>query len=718
MKKINFAFGIHCHQPVGNFDFVFDDAYRRAYQPFLDVVEKYPEFKINIHYTGILLDWIRKHYPGHIAQLAKMVKSGQAEMLSGGFYEPILPVIPEADRIGQIRMLSDWVNEHLKYSPRGMWLAERVWEPTLPTTMRKAGMEYTVIDDAHFKYSGLQSDELLGYYLTEDCGNPVRIFPISQKLRYTIPFQPPEETVVYLRQLASEEEDRLVVFADDGEKFGVWPGTFDYVYGQDWLDRFLRLILDNRDWIRLVHFSEALDTIKPLGRIYLPTASYAEMMHWALPPKAFQEYEDFENYLKQQGVFDRVSVFVRGGFWRNFLAKYPESNQMHKKMLYLSKKAQEIRAKSNSPLITRALDHIWAGQCNCPYWHGVFGGLYLGHIRDAIYKNLLQAEKLLRQAAGEEDKVRIIEMDLNRDGFTELLIETPRLNVYLDPEKGGQINELDYLPANFNLLNTVTRREEGYHRKLLELAARKANQGAQQGESVASIHDMVVSKEDGLETYLNYDFHERKSLIDHFLGEGTTLKDFRTVKYREEGDFVAAPYRVIRQEKKSDRVIVQLRREGVIRRQGQSYPVIVQKTVSVSTRDAVIEVHYQLRSDSREKIPLWFGVEFNFSLLAGYADDRYYISEEAEIAERHLASTGELEGVKHLGLVDEYDNIRIDLHSSRPAKIWRFPIETVSLSESGFERVYQSSVVLYSFPIELNNNWEVKIRKNIAPVKA
>jgi len=717
MKKINFAFGIHCHQPVGNFDFVFDDAYQRAYQPFLDVVEKYPEFKINIHYTGILLDWIQQHYPGHITQLAKMVKSGQAEILSGGFYEPILPVIPEADRIGQIQMLSDWVSKHLKYSPRGMWLAERVWEPTLPTTMQRAGMEYTVIDDAHFKYSGLQSEELLGYYLTEDCGNPVRIFPISQKLRYTIPFQPPEETVAYLRELASEEE-RLIVFADDGEKFGVWPGTFDYVYGQNWLDRFLRLILDNRDWIRLVHFSEALDTIKPLGRIYLPTASYAEMMHWALPPKAFQEYEDFENYLKQQGVFDRVSVFVRGGFWRNFLAKYPESNQMHKKMLYLSKKAHELQAKSDSPLINQALDHIWAGQCNCPYWHGVFGGLYLGHIRHAIYQNLLAAEKLLRKASGEETKVNIVETDLNQDGFNELLIETPRLNVYLEPEKGGQMSELDYLPANFNLLNTVTRRKEGYHRKLLELAAQKEGQGTVNGEGVASIHDMVISKEEGLEAYLNYDFYDRKSLIDHFLDENTTLENFQAVKYREEGDFTAAPYQVVKREKKSGWVTVQLRREGMLHRQGQSYPITVQKTVNISATDSVIEVHYQLHNDSSEKIPIWFGVEFNFSLLAGYADDRYYISKEAEMAERHLASAGELDAVKHLGLVDEYNNIKIDLRSSRPAKIWRFPIETISLSESGFERVYQSSVVFYSYLIELNKDWEVKIRKNIGPLKS
>ncbi|GAB4330956.1 MAG: DUF1926 domain-containing protein [Calditrichia bacterium] len=713
MKRIYFAFGIHCHQPVGNFDFVFEDAYRKSYKPFLDIVEKFPDFKLNVHYTGILLDWIKQHYPEHIQQLKRLGERGQVEHMSGGFYEPIISVIPRSDAVGQIRKQSDWIEKEFNQKPRGMWLAERVWEPVLPSTMHQAGMEYSVIDDAHFKYSGLQNEDLLGYYLTEDSGKPVRIFPISQKLRYTIPFEEPEVTLEYLRSIASEDEDRLIVFADDGEKFGVWPGTFDFVYGKKWLERFIQLILENRDWIKLVHFSEAIDQIKPMGRVYLPTASYAEMMHWALLPKAFRDYEDFEHTLKDEGLFDKYGVFVRGGFWRNFLAKYPESNQMHKKMLFLSERAWKLK-EAGHPLADQALDHIWAGQCNCPYWHGVFGGLYLGHIRHAIYQHLIEADKILRKAEADEKKIQIFEKDYNLDGYPEMILETPNLNLYLEPANGGRIAELDYLPANFNLLNTMSRREEGYHYKLVELANKK-DQPQQENDGVASIHDLVLSKEEGLEKHLNYDKHERKSLIEHFLPIGVSVEDFKTVNYQELAELFKAEYQVVDRRERDDKVEITLRATTALRQQESEAALTVKKHLTVYRDEDMIDVVYSVKAD--RPVSGIFGVEFNFALLAGYADDRYYLVDGVKPEAANLASIGEVTG-KQIALVDEYSNLKAELLSDERVKIWRLPIETISLSEAGFERVYQSSAVVFLYEIEQKQTWSVNIRQKVGSAKA
>ncbi len=710
MQKINFVFGIHCHQPVGNFDFVFEEAFHRAYQPFLDLAVKYPAIKLNIHYTGILLEWIDRHHPEHIATLRKLVDRHQVEMLGGGFYEPILTVIPREDGLGQIHKLSDWISRTFRRQPRGMWLAERVWEPALPSLLNEAGMEYTVIDDTHFKYAGLQSDDLKGYFITEDNGKPLRIFPISQKLRYTIPFQKPEVTVDFLQEMASEDEQRLVIFADDGEKFGLWPGTFDFVHKRGWLDRFFALLSENSDWINMMHFSEALDTLKPAGRIYLPTASYAEMMHWALPAGAFREFEEFDVYLKGQDNYDQVNNFVRGGFWRNFMIKYPEVNQMHKKMLYLSRKAQEMTTATNSRLVQKARHHIWAGQCNCAYWHGVFGGIYLGHIRHANYQNFLAAEKMLRSAAGQADAAGIREIDFNVDGFNEILLETPFLNLYFEPEKGGRLTELDYLPANFNILNNVSRREEGYHRKLVEMEKQK-NASAptrQDDEAVASIHDMVASKQENLEQFLHYDAYDRKSLIDHFLAPGTTLEAFRDGGYNECGDFVNAPYRVTKSDAGVSTVGLEMVREGVILSGGAQIPARIYKHLRASRNSAIFEIDYRLEVEHDERIPVWFGVEFNFGLLAGYSEDRYFQIPGKELSASNLASSGEVEETRILNIIDEYNNFKIELSSDKAATIWRFPIETVSLSEGGFEKVYQGSTVLFLYRLELNGVWHVK----------
>jgi len=275
MKKVKFIFGIHNHQPVGNFDFVFEDAYQKSYLPFLEILERHPKIRIAIHFTGILLDWLEIHHPELLEKVKMMTDRGQLEVMSGAYFEPIISVIPEADRQGQINKLSAQVENIFGYKPRGMWLAERIWEPHLPSTLSDAHMQYTVIDDTHFKYAGLTDKDLTGHFVTEDCGKKVSLFPINKELRYTIPFQDPQNTIDELQKMATEDGGNVIVFADDGEKFGVWPDTYKHVYENGWLDRFFTLIEENLDWIEMLHFAEVLDQVKPVGKVYLPTASYA-----------------------------------------------------------------------------------------------------------------------------------------------------------------------------------------------------------------------------------------------------------------------------------------------------------------------------------------------------------------------------------------------------------------------------------------------------------
>ena len=48
-----------------------------------------------------------------------MVKRKQLELLGGGFYDPILPVIPNSDRSGQIEALTTYLRKHFGKRPRG-----------------------------------------------------------------------------------------------------------------------------------------------------------------------------------------------------------------------------------------------------------------------------------------------------------------------------------------------------------------------------------------------------------------------------------------------------------------------------------------------------------------------------------------------------------------------------------------------------------------------
>ncbi|HGY57106.1 MAG TPA: DUF1926 domain-containing protein [Caldithrix abyssi] len=704
MKKINFLFGIHNHQPVGNFDFVFEEAYQKSYRPFIEVLRRHPKIRIAIHFSGILLDWIKKHHPDYMPMLRNMVEQGQLEILTGGFYEPILAVIPKADRLGQIKKLTSAVKETFGYEARGMWLAERIWEPTLPSTLDEAGVEYTILDDTHFKYAGLRDEDLNGYYLTEDLCNTVRLFPISKRLRYTIPFEEPQATIDHLRGLASEDGRFIVVFADDGEKFGVWPNTYDHVYTNGWLDRFFSVLEENLDWINIMHFSEAVDRIKPLGRIYLPTASYAEMGEWSLFSRAQQQFVEFEHYLQEQGVSEQNNVFVRGGFWRNFLAKYREVNDMHKKMIYVSKQIWQKPETERKKLHT-AMDHVWAAQCNCPYWHGVFGGIYLSHIRDAIYRHLIEAEKELDHLDGVGRKLpRIIVKDINVDGYDEVILESDVLNAYFDLKAGGMLYELDYKPLAKNILDTMTRRHEAYHNQL-----DRAVTADQQNGETASIHDLVLAKEPDLKSKLHYDFYDRKALIDHFLHPDTNIRDFSAAHYKEEGNFVNSVYRLEDKEETRSGLKIILQRDGHI--SGQ--PVRLRKQIAMKKSDGRMTIDYEIINRSNVEIDTVFGVEFNFGLQAGHADDRYYYLQEGKPDDPYLDSTGILENRNFIGLRDDWRGLDISLKSDQSGSIWRFPIETISLSEGGFERVYQSSAVLFNWPLRLKDVWKVKMEMKL-----
>jgi hypothetical protein len=715
LKKIKFAFGIHNHQPIGNFDFVFEEACQNSYFPFIEILKKHPGFKLSFHFSGILFDWIKKHFPEKMDEIKDLVKKGQVEMMTGAYNEPILPVIPDWDKIGQIKKLTEFIEEEFQTKPNGMWLAERVWEPHLPKPISLAGVKFVVLDDTHFKYSGLKEKELLGYYVTEEQGYTLNLFPISKTLRYFIPFREPEATIDYLRGLATEQGDSLVVYADDGEKFGLWPNTYKHCYEDGWIEKFFSEMERNSNWIEMIHFSEALKQLPPLGRVYLPTASYYEMMQWSLPFDSFREFEEFEHILKEKELYQRFGVFVRGGFWRNFLAKYPEANHLHKKVLWISEKIKKLEEKKEiDPFkLKKAQEELWKGECNCPYWHGVFGGLYLNHLRSALYQHLIESEKLLDEIThSDKNWIEHFVFDFDKDGKEEIIINTPNLNLCFSPQIGGTLYELDFKPGSFNLLDTLTRREEGYHNKLVDLKNQTKN-----NNSIASIHDVVLSKEKGLEKYLTYDWYRRGSFIDHFIGKDCKLENFVRCSYPEQGDFVNQPY-LAKVENGKNSLTLTLYRDGFVWVNGKKAPITLAKKFSLKAEDSQIQVNYFLMNNHSDPIELWFGIEFNFSMLSGDDETKYYYMKHVpkhELKNKKLNSIGEIEDISDFGIKDEELKLDINLKIDKPADLWRFPIQTVSLSEGGFERVYQSSVLFPHWKINLKpeESWEVKITKSI-----
>ncbi len=749
MKRIFLALAIHNHQPVGNFDFIFADAYAKAYLPMLELLERHLLVKLALHYTGSLRDWIAANHPEFFPRVRALVARGQIELLTGGYYEPILAAIPDADKRGQIEKLTRAVKKDFGYDARGLWLAERVWEPHLAKPLAEAGVQYTIVDDTHFKYVGLDDQDLFGYYVTEEQGATLKIFGTSKHLRYTIPWAKVEEVIDWLREQATEDGARVAVMGDDGEKFGMWPNTFEHCWGtqaqQGWMEEFFRALEQNREWLHTITLADYEQKFPAIGRVYLPTASYDEMTEWALPAKLSGDLTRLKHQLEEEKR-DDILRFVKGAFWRNFLVKYPEVNNLHKKMLWVSEKlyvisSQSSVARKSAPRhasLASALDHLYAGQCNCPYWHGVFGGIYLPHIRAANYAHLIQAEALADQMMrGNRDWVDWELRDFDKDSVDELLVSGSAMNLYFDLARGGALFEWDWRAKNFNLLNTLARREEGYHRDLVQAAERGAVElPGEQKEKLESIHTTFVrAKEPGLEKQLNYDWYRRVGGIDHFLHPDSSLDDFARVQYGELGDFVNQLYQARVTETKKG-IAVSLTRDGHVWQGDLFAPLRVEKRIVVDAGAHALPIAYTLTNTSTRNITVRFGVEFCFGLLAGHSDDAYYradLSPSPSPARRgepplpfqgrgqgvrlddaHLDSHGEFE-TKHIALVNEFLGIEIVLKLRQLTRVWRMPIETISLSEAGFERVYQASCIMPLWDIRLRprEEWRVELEFQI-----
>ena len=701
--QVQLCLVLHNHQPVGNFDGVFEKAYQDSYLPFLDVFEPFTDLNISLHTSGPLMKWLEKAHPEYLSRVAQLVSQGRIEIIGGAFYEPILTMIPVRDRVGQITRFSDWLQQRVCEKVNGMWMPERVWESSLTSAISDAGISYTVLDDFHFRRAGLKDEELSGYYIVEDEGKIARVFPGSERLRYLLPFHEPQDTIDYCRQWAEKSPGAVLVFGDDGEKFGTWPNTKELVYDEGWLKELFQALTDNRDWLATTTLNHAVSTTPPRGKIYLPDASYREMTEWALPVNRQIEHDDLVHALEDDPREKMIESFLSGGFWRNFKVKYPETNHMYARMMYVSgllKKATEQGA--DAAVLSSAEDHLYQGQCNCSYWHGAFGGIYLPHLRNAVYQHLLIADRLLEKGMARPDSwIEATTDDYNFDGRPEIRLSNEQITTWISPDVGGTIYELDLLNIGHNLGATIQRRSELYHAKV------RQGETTDDGE-VASIHDQIIFKQEGLDERLQYDSRLRGNMIDHFWDEDVSADDLMTCEAMERGDFADGEYSA-KIRSNPDRVQIMLTRDG----NAWGVPLKITKGVTQTAGSHEVEIAYMIEGLPQDR-SMHFGVEFNFAGLPDNQEDRFFSDSEGNNLGQ-MQTVMNCEDTNQINLTDQWLGVEIGLSFDQAGSIFTYPVQSVSQSESGFELVHQAVCVQPHWIVrgDEQGRWSVKMKLNL-----
>jgi len=400
--------------------------------------------------------------------------------------------------------------------------------------------------------------------------------------------------------------------------------------------------------------------------------------------------------------------------------KYREINDLHKQMLRAS---DAVVAMPAGPERERAVDHLYAGQSNDCYWHGLFGGIYISHMRLATYEHLIAAEDLAETAS--DSLVAAECRDLDMDGVDEVRLADRGQVVTVDLDGGGGIGGWDIRPVRHALTAVMRRRPEAYHdvlRRFEAAAAKVAADGGRggggggaggdgDGAAAASIHGIVRVKEPGLVARLVYDPYERRSGLIRALGHEVTPDDWARARETDLGDAVDGAFELV--ELAPGRLVT--RRDATIA--GSAVRVTRTLTLGGDRRSPSLDLAVELEHCDGPALDVRIGVEWSMTMLGGGGNPAAWWDVAGKRTGHDVAGTAT--DVTSLAQGNDHIGVSVTTATDEPADAWWAPIETVSNSENGFERVYQGSGLLLSWPVRLaaGERWSRTVRQTVATAR-
>lgn len=651
-KQVNLLLLWQHRQPVGNLPSVFDQAFRSCYDPLLAAIEARPTLRLNLFYSGPLLEYLAEHQPTYLQRLQTLVQSGRVEILGGAFYDPIFTELGEGDRQGQIALCRQWWQDRLAIRFRGAVCSiGGCWDQTVAGSLHEAGITYTVLNHERFLQAGIKEVGLVGYYITEHLGRTLAVFPNHPALRRLLPYGSLNEAFGFLRRLANRGENLAVTVADHAERWGFWSGSHRTVLASGYLDTFLDRLTDSASWLHTRTFSDYLAECDSHGKVYPVPGVNWELGAWSLPSSARKEFFLARRNLESR--FDAASYlpFFQAGSFGAFRLRYPESNQMWSKGLHLGRL---FRSRPDAPFPAQL--HLWRAQGSSAYWYAASGGIYLPHLREAVWSNLATAERILR--ANQTGWV-LERTDLNADGRQDALLTHPRASSAFDLRYGGACMELSWLDLGINLANVLSRKSEDLAEPSLDANSRVA----------WGLADAPVSLED---------WQRRLLFQDHWFSRGTTTAELDTLTYVELGDFVDRPYHLVDAAASPLGARLVLEREGGLYRNGQRQPIILRKSFTWDADARSLAADYLIHNTGPLPLEAIFACELNLFLSSDTLRPDTFTADGVTLqtlARNHLTTTTEVIGSAPTR------NLTLSIRPAQPAELWLFPLTSRHCTE-------------------------------------
>lgn len=428
MLKTHLVLGTYNHLPEGLDEGAFETIYQSCYRPFLSALNRFPEIQASLYYSGSLLKRFEARHPEYLMLLEEMSARRQIELVGGGFYAPILPLIPASDRLGQIEMMTTYLRKSFGKRPRGCWLTEYAWEPWLASTLQASGMDYTFLSASQFREALGRDDTDLSPVVTEDQGRCITVLPVVD---CSTGFPAP----VGLVEAAEAVGPRpLTVLMAPGENIAsLWEAS-----GLESPDLYMERTFS---WFR----KNALETETTTPSRYLKTRHVSAKLYF--PGSA-------------TGRFMKASAapgsnYACGSLRRSIL-RYASSAALYSRMYYVHLLIGQLRGDKSRK--KTAIEDLWKGQCGNAYWLSPGGGIEQASIREAAYRSLIDAELTTRQKGA--FLPGIIKADVDFDSSKEYIYQGMDMNAYIH-SRGAVLVELDALKARRNLCDLFSDAPEG-----------------------------------------------------------------------------------------------------------------------------------------------------------------------------------------------------------------------------------------------------------------
>jgi hypothetical protein len=357
---------------------------------------------------------------------------------------------------------------------------------------------------------------------------------------------------------------------------------------------------------------------------------------------------------------------------------------MHKKMFYVRNKIEEASSLNcRKNLLAEAQRELYAAQCNDAYWHGVFGGVYLPNLRQAVYSNLIRAEILVEDALeekmGAQETVKVVERDFDHDGQVELLLEGKWLNIYIKPDEGGNVFELDFKGESIahNFAGTLTRRPEQYHLKW--------------------------------EQKPTVDWHRKTLLRDHLLREELNLNDFVKMEHMfDQGDFTIEKFthQIIQNEKEAT---VKLSRIGHDWSRSAENKLQITKAITLPLNSPKLTISYEVKNLSSKILNLRFAPEstlippvfFEYTPTLEELENYPCTINGKKTLETNILAEVVAEGTKNFSLTEKTKNLTVQIGWDQPSELWIAPLKAWAQTEKMPVAIYEGTTIMPIFNLEL-----------------